>query len=224
MDQPETLRDEARIIAYWMSGSLRFAGDLAEDALFRMERQPDLAGEPDDPGDHGDSGCFGARRAWLLGYTARTCQDALADLPPRSLPAMLHPPADPSLPPAPAAESAAWLEPFPDELYPERYQERCHYEERSDEVISLLKAKTRLLRSFQSLAMTFSGVFQQPAKLKLWKYTTGGKYMPVEWIEHKDRKILYSDFSNIRKPEESIELLYVIEKNSGNPRIRSATC
>ena len=36
--------------------------------------------------------------------------------------------------------------------------------------------------------------------------------MAVEWIEHKGKKILYSDFSNIRKPEESIDQLYVMEK------------
>jgi hypothetical protein len=36
--------------------------------------------------------------------------------------------------------------------------------------------------------------------------------MPVEWIEHRGKKILYSDFSNIRKLEDSTALLYVMEK------------
>jgi hypothetical protein len=44
--------------------------------------------------------------------------------------------------------------------------------------------------------------------------------MPVSWIEHKGKKILYSDFSNIRRPEESTALLFEMEKSfreSGEP-------
>ena len=36
--------------------------------------------------------------------------------------------------------------------------------------------------------------------------------MGVDWIEHKGKKILYSDFSNIRSPEISTEQLYTMEK------------
>lgn len=36
--------------------------------------------------------------------------------------------------------------------------------------------------------------------------------MPVEWIVHKGKRILYSDFSNIRKPDDSIAQLYVMEQ------------
>lgn len=36
--------------------------------------------------------------------------------------------------------------------------------------------------------------------------------MPVEWINHKGKKILYSDFSNIRNLEMSVDQLYLMEK------------
>ena len=36
--------------------------------------------------------------------------------------------------------------------------------------------------------------------------------MGVDWMEHRGKKILYSDFSNIRRPEDSIEQLYIMEK------------
>ncbi len=104
----ESFKDELQAFAYWMSGSLRFAEDLAERTVFTAGRLPDLPAES------------ASRRAWLLGYAAQACMDALADLPPRGLPALLHPPADPTLPPAPAADPSSWLEPFPDEFYPER--------------------------------------------------------------------------------------------------------
>jgi RNA polymerase sigma-70 factor (ECF subfamily) len=104
----ERSRDELRAFAYWMSGSLRFAEDLADRTIFTAGRLPDLPVEP------------APRRAWLLGCAARECSEALADLSPRSLPALLHPPADPALPPSPPAEPSSWLEPFPDEFYPER--------------------------------------------------------------------------------------------------------
>lgn len=36
--------------------------------------------------------------------------------------------------------------------------------------------------------------------------------MPVEWINHKGKKILYSDFSNIRSLDVSVSQLYEMEK------------
>ena len=102
----EALKGRVRAFAYWMSGSLRCAEDLAEEAFFRAGRLPDLPAEA------------AARSAWLEGYAARRCLEDLDGLPPRGLPAWL--PRREGAGPAGAAGAAGpFLEPFPDGLYPE---------------------------------------------------------------------------------------------------------
>jgi len=50
---------------------------------------------------------------------SKLCLDVMATSPRRTLPAQNGPPADPSQPPASPDTASIWLEPFPDDLYPE---------------------------------------------------------------------------------------------------------
>lgn len=91
----EKHKDRLRAFAYWMSGSLRFAEDLAEEAVFQAGRLPGLPSEA------------ATRGAWLTGYAARHCLESLGGLPPRGLPAY------------PENADGPFLEPFPDGFYPD---------------------------------------------------------------------------------------------------------
>lgn len=103
----ERLRDELRVFCYRMSGSLHDAEELVETTLFRVSGLPipltDTA----------------ATRTELHKVTTRICLGELADRPARGLPSLTHPPSDPYLPPLQPEEYDFWVEPFPDDLYPE---------------------------------------------------------------------------------------------------------
>jgi RNA polymerase sigma-70 factor (ECF subfamily) len=104
----EGFRDELRIFCYRMSGSLREAEDLAETTLFRASGLPISFADT------------AATRTELLKLATRICLEALMDRPARVLPSVSNPPSDPFLPPLEPEEDDFWLEPFPDDLDPER--------------------------------------------------------------------------------------------------------
>ncbi len=115
----EGYRDELRLFCYRMSGSLQDAEGMVEATFFH-------AGDLPLPLTDADS-----TRIELFKITARLCMDALADHPPRILPYLSNPPSDPYLPPLEPEENDFWLEPFPDDLYPDiEYRGERRYGER----------------------------------------------------------------------------------------------
>jgi RNA polymerase sigma-70 factor, ECF subfamily len=100
-------RDELRLFCYRMCGSLQDAEGLVEAAFYHAGGQPLPLSDTD------------STRMELFKIAARLCMDALADQPPRGLPYLSNPPSDPYLPPLEPEEDDFFLEPFPDDLYPE---------------------------------------------------------------------------------------------------------
>ena len=105
--ESERFRDELRVFCYRMSGSLLDAGDLAETTLFRASGLPISFADT------------AATRTELYKIATRICLEALMDRPARALPSVTNPPSDPFLAPLEPEEGELWLEPFPDDLYPE---------------------------------------------------------------------------------------------------------
>jgi RNA polymerase sigma-70 factor, ECF subfamily len=67
-------------------------------------------------------------RTMLYKTMSKICLDVMATHPRRTLPALSGPPADPAQPPAPPETASTWLEPFPDDLFPElRIENEVHY-------------------------------------------------------------------------------------------------
>ena len=103
----EGFRDELRLFCYRMGGSLQEAEGLVEAAFFQA------AGLPLPLTDTFST------RVELHKIAASMCLEALEGQPPRGLPHLSNPPSDPYLPPLEPEEGVFWLEPFPDDLYPE---------------------------------------------------------------------------------------------------------
>jgi len=103
----EGFRDELRLFCYRMGGSLQGAEGLVEAVFFRAGGLPLPLTDTV------------STRIELHKITARLCLEALADQPPRGLPHFSNPPSDPYLPPLAPEDGMFWLEPFPDDLYPE---------------------------------------------------------------------------------------------------------
>ena len=103
----ESLRDELRVFCYRMSGSLHDAEELVEAVFFRVSELtlPLTDTMP--------------TRRELHKIATRICLKELADRPARSLPSLAYPPSDPYLPPLQPEKDDSWIEPFPDDLYPE---------------------------------------------------------------------------------------------------------
>ena len=89
---------------YRMLGSLHDAEDLLQETLIRAWRRLD--------GFEGR----GSFRAWLYTIATNACLDALEWRSRRLLPDAYTTPDDPTAPPAPPLEEAAWIEPYPDAL------------------------------------------------------------------------------------------------------------
>ncbi len=104
MSRIEEYRDELRLFAYRMSGSLLEADRLTEDILRRARQGPG-------PGAAGG--------AWpLYRMAVEACVESLVEKAPRTLPALALQPSDPvALNREPV--HFGWLEPFPDDLYPD---------------------------------------------------------------------------------------------------------
>jgi RNA polymerase sigma-70 factor (ECF subfamily) len=107
----ERHRDDLRVFAYRMLGSLLEAECLVEQvfslASFKLKS---FRGED-------------SIRALLYGLIVRICLDALATQPLRTLPSLSYPPTASADPPAMSKNASPWLEPFPDELYPDFHHE-----------------------------------------------------------------------------------------------------
>jgi RNA polymerase sigma-70 factor (ECF subfamily) len=104
----EGLRDELRVFCYRMSGSLRDAEDLVETTFFRASGLPISFADT------------AATRTELYKIATRICLEALTDRPARVLPSVTNPPSDPFLAPLEPEEDDLWIEPFPDDLFPEQ--------------------------------------------------------------------------------------------------------
>jgi RNA polymerase sigma-70 factor (ECF subfamily) len=103
----ESYRDELRVFCYWMTASLLEAEELVEEIIFKASSLPETPAANITP------------YTWLYATGVQICLNVLADRPPRCLPAAAGPPADPAKPPALLHGESSWLEPFPDDLYPE---------------------------------------------------------------------------------------------------------
>lgn len=115
----EGYRDELRLFCYRMCGSLQDAEGLVEAVFFQAGGLPLPLTDAD------------STRVELFKIAARLCLDALAEQPPRGVPCDSNPPSDPYLPPLEPEEGDFWLEPFPDDLYPESgYGGEIRYTER----------------------------------------------------------------------------------------------
>lgn len=120
---------EARLAAYLMSGSLRYAQELADDA----EAEAAAGRSP-------------------LAAALDRCRQDLADRPPRSLPlwaaAATRPPdGGPDAPPRADVHTPSrgrWLEPFPDDLYPASTGPAGRYEARETIDLPFVAALQRL--------------------------------------------------------------------------------
>ena len=103
----ERYRDDLRVFAYRMTGSLLEAERLSEQvfslASFQLKSHSARASIP----------------SMLYGTIARVCLEVLATQPRRTLPSLSHPPSDPSEESLTPIDPSIWLEPYPDELYPE---------------------------------------------------------------------------------------------------------
>lgn len=106
---------EIRLAAYLMSGSLRYAQDLAADQ------------------EDGEAGRAGDARVAALDR----CREAVAGRPPRTLPLWA-----PALGRAPSP--ATWLEPFPDDLYPESLGPAACFEPRETVDLEFVAALQQL--------------------------------------------------------------------------------
>ena len=104
---PEQYRDELRLFSYLVSGSLHESERVVEDVLAGAAGGPPSA-EP-------------ITRESMYALSAEACLQRLAGRPRRGLPSLTRPPSDPSSPPDRDADASAWVEPFPDSLFPERF-------------------------------------------------------------------------------------------------------
>lgn len=102
----ERCRDELRLYAYQLIGSLRHADNLADDALLLEQRQ--WGSERWSPSLH--DGLYAS-------VTTRTL-DVLSGCSHTGLPVQMQPTAIAGQPDELRAQWPAWLEPFPDELHP----------------------------------------------------------------------------------------------------------
>jgi RNA polymerase sigma-70 factor (ECF subfamily) len=100
----EQYRDELRLFAYLMSGSIKESEWIAEYVL-------DSAAGVSDPGR--------SPLSLLYGQAVAACVGRLEGRPRRSLPSLVVPPSDPELPPGAVTDAQVWLEPFPDDLFPD---------------------------------------------------------------------------------------------------------
>lgn len=101
----EQYRDELRLFAYLMSGSLGESESMTDQVL-DAEAGESCSGETD-------------IRVLLHARAVATCLERLASRPRRSLPSLRQPHSDPALPPEPGSETDAWVEPFPDDFFPD---------------------------------------------------------------------------------------------------------
>lgn len=97
----EQYKAELRAFAYRMFGSLAETERLVEQTFSLAHPGRDSV------------------RSMLCRIMVKMCLDVMATQPRRTLPALSRPPADPFQPPAPPESASIWLEPFPDDLYPE---------------------------------------------------------------------------------------------------------
>jgi RNA polymerase sigma-70 factor (ECF subfamily) len=104
-------RGELRIFAYRMLGSLLEAERLVEQGFSLASLQLKNYDARD------------SIHVLLYEVIMGICLDALATQPRRTLPSLSFPPADPSQPFAEPKDASSWLEPFPDDLYPDSMYE-----------------------------------------------------------------------------------------------------
>jgi RNA polymerase sigma-70 factor (ECF subfamily) len=95
----DTYEDQLRLFAYLVSGSLLEAEMMTGQVL--------------------DSAASESDKMLLFKRISKTCIERLADRPPRTLPSLALPLYDPAAPPDPGSDARAWLEPFPDDLFPD---------------------------------------------------------------------------------------------------------
>jgi RNA polymerase sigma-70 factor (ECF subfamily) len=101
----ERHRRELQVHCYRMLGSLEDSEDLAQETFLRAWRKR---------ASFGSDGRFSVR-AWLYRIATNACLDVLRGRPRRVMPPDVAAAADPSVPPANAAD-LPWLQPYPDRL------------------------------------------------------------------------------------------------------------
>lgn len=97
-------KDELRAFCYWMTASFQEAETTVEGVLSRSLQE--TPGGPE------------RERSRLLRLAASSLMDEVEERPPRTLPSLAAPPADPSQPAVPSTGEPCWVEPFPDDLVP----------------------------------------------------------------------------------------------------------
>ncbi len=103
-------RRGVHVHCYRMLGSLHDAEDVLQETLLRAWRGLDRFEERS------------SFRGWLYRIATNSCLDMLKSRRRRLLPDVYAPPGDPAAVPAPPAEEALWLEPYPDVLLDARLE------------------------------------------------------------------------------------------------------
>jgi RNA polymerase sigma-70 factor (ECF subfamily) len=98
----EPYRRELQLHCYRLMGSLQDAEDMVQETMLRAWRRfATFTGSA-------------SLRTWLYTIATNVCLDALKKRPPRTMPVVVNPAADPRLPLAPPISEPIWLEPVPD--------------------------------------------------------------------------------------------------------------